>query len=218
MYRFYVPQLTQVKVLLAQDTNESLEQAADLLKQLYDFVMSTHNRRFQIDVQALQALLCDSRGEGLAALESLTQVLQLAEPGAFIRPFVDLGPRMADLLKRLHKKRIARDYIEKILAAFGQEGEQRVEPQAADQPTVSPHQPLHESTFSQPLIEPLTNREIDVLELLAQRLSNKEIAEKLFISAETVKGHLQNIYQKLEVGKRRQAVEKAQSSGIISGR
>ena len=71
-------------------------QAADLLKQLYDFVIFTHNRRFQIDVQDLQALLYDSRGESRAALESLTHALQLAEPGDFIRPFVDLGPQMAN--------------------------------------------------------------------------------------------------------------------------
>ena len=61
----------------------------------------------------------------------------------------------------------------------------------------------------------MTNRDIDVLELLARRLSNKEIADKLFISAETVKGHLQNIYQKLEVKKRREAVEKAKKVGIL---
>ena len=60
-----------------------------------------------------------------------------------------------------------------------------------------------------------TNRELEVLELLAQRLSNKEIAEKLFISGETIKSHLQNIFQKLEVSKRREAVEKAKKVGIF---
>jgi ATP/maltotriose-dependent transcriptional regulator MalT len=64
-------------------------------------------------------------------------------------------------------------------------------------------------------VEPLTNRELDVLELLAQRLSNKDIAEKLFISAETVKSHLNNLYQKLNVNNRRQAIEKAKKIGIL---
>lgn len=82
------------------------------------------------------------------------------------------------------------------------------EPQAA--PTIS--------AGPQPLVEPLTNRELDVLELLAQRLQNKEIAEKLFISDETVKGHLKNIYQKLNVSKRREAVEKAMEVGILTPR
>jgi LuxR family maltose regulon positive regulatory protein len=215
MYRFYVPQFTLVRVLLAQDTKSSREQAADLLNQLYDFVNFSHSRRFQIDVLALQALFYDSQGEEPAALKSLTNALQLAEPGGFIRPFVDLGPLMADLLKRLHWKRIARDYIEKILAAFERESDQTVLPEANDQPTASARQPQRPSPPSQPLVEPLTNRELDVLDLLAQRLSNKEIADKLFISAETVKGHLQNIYQKLEVKKRREAVEKAKNLRIL---
>jgi LuxR family maltose regulon positive regulatory protein len=67
----------------------------------------------------------------------------------------------------------------------------------------------------QPMVEPLTNRELDVLDLLAQRLSNKEIAEKLFLSTTTVKGHLQNIYGKLNVKKRREAVEKARVLGML---
>jgi LuxR family maltose regulon positive regulatory protein len=215
MYRFYVPQLTLVKVLLSQDTADSRDQATELLKQLHDFVVSCHNKRFQIDVLALQALLYDSQGERKAAFESLTNAIQLAEPHCFIRPFVDLGPSMADQLKKLHRKNIARKYIEKILAAFEQEGEQTVLPEANGRPAAPARQPREPSPLSPPLVEPMTNRELDVLELLAHRLSNKEIADKLFISAETVKGHLRNIYQKLEVKKRRKAVEKAKKIGIL---
>ena len=118
---------------------------------------------------------------------------------------------MADLLKRLQKKNVAVGYIEKILAAF-RDDEQVVGPEAADHHIASPSHP----TPSQPLVEPLTNRELDVLELLVQRLQNKEIADKLFVSPETVKGHLKNIYQKLNVSKRREAVEKATALGILS--
>jgi ATP/maltotriose-dependent transcriptional regulator MalT len=115
-------------------------------------------------------------------------------------------------------------------AAF-REGEHRTVPDVTDHESPPPPSsasnsapripnsafPLPPSRTSQPQVEPLTNREIDVLELLAQRLSNKEIADRLFISATTVKGHLHNIYGKLSVKKRREAVEKAIEIGILSG-
>ena len=234
MYRFYVPQLTLVRVLLAENTADSREQAGDLLTQLYDFVVSTHNTRFQIDVLALQALLYDSQDDAPAALTALTEALTLAEPGDFIRLFVDLGPPMADLLKHLASQNVAVGYIGKILTAF-REDAQRAIPDATDhespspdlQVTPSPHLPtcpaklakrcgISSSLTSQPLVEPLTNREFEILELLTQRMSTKEIAAKLFISPTTVKKHLSNIYGKLNVSNRRQAVEKAETLGIFT--
>jgi LuxR family maltose regulon positive regulatory protein len=116
------------------------------------------------------------------------------------------------LLKRLHKQNVAVDYIEKLLAAFRDDEKVLVqdvsESQASLTLAASPQ-------FSE---DRLTNREIDVLELLAQRLRNKEIAEKLFVSPETVKGHLKNMYRKLQVSNRREAVEKAKALGILSHR
>jgi len=194
VYRFYMPQLTRIQLLLAEGTTDSRQAAAELLEQTLTFFRSIHNRRFQIDLLALQALLHDSQENEPAALKSLTEALAIAEPGGFIRLFVDLGPQMADLLKRLQKQNVAANYIAKLLAAFS--------------PPCAP----------QRLAEPMTHRELDVLELLAQRLSNQEIADKLFVSSETVKGHLKNIYHKLDVGKRREAVEKAMHLGILSQR
>jgi LuxR family maltose regulon positive regulatory protein len=215
IHKFYFPQLTLIKILLAEGTMDSSRQAAELLDQSLNFMRSIHNRRFQIDLLALQSLLFDSQRNEPEALKALTESLTIAQPAGFIRPFVDLGPLVADLLKRLRKQKIAVNYIEKLLAAFRREGEQTVVLETLDQPTTPPHERRHPSPLSQPLAEPLTNRELDVLVLLAQRLSNKEIAGNLFISTRTVKAHLQNIYGKLNVNRRRDAVEKAKRIRIL---
>jgi len=204
-YLFYFPHLTLVRILMAQDTADSRQQAADLLNQLSDFLKSIHNNQFQINVLALQALHLDTLGEKSAALDKLTKALNLAEPSGFIRIFVDLGPQMFGLLKQLLRQNVALDYIRQILSAYRND-ERAVIPKAADGPMTSDDQSM---------VEPLTHRELDVLDLLAQRLSNQEIAEKLFISTTTVKTHLQNIYGKLNVSKRREAVEKAKIIGIL---
>ena len=140
--------------------------------------------------------------------------MTLALPGGWIRPFVELGPTMAGLLDELRQRGVALQYIAQILAAFPTEAKdegQRTE--AADAPFVpSPEVAVASSS----LIEPLTNRELEVLELMAQRLTNKEIADRLVLSVGTVKQHAYNINQKLNVRGRRQAVAKAISLGILS--
>ncbi len=138
---------------------------------------------------------------------------------------------MADLLKQLIKQNVAVKYIGRILAAFRQD-ENRSVLDATDKNDSPSHPPLSPPvlrslqseegspglTASQTLADPLANRELDVLELLGQRLQNKEIAAKLFISLETVKKHLNNIYGKLRVSDRREAVEKARSLGNLQRR
>jgi LuxR family maltose regulon positive regulatory protein len=98
------------------------------------------------------------------------------------------------------------------LDAFKEDEDRAMQDESDHLTAPSPH------LRTQPLTEPLTNRELDVLELLVQRFQNKEIAEKLFISPETVKKHLNNIYGKLNVSSRRQAVEHARDLGILSAR
>jgi LuxR family transcriptional regulator, maltose regulon positive regulatory protein len=201
---FHAPQLTVPKILLGMNTPASRQQAAEALARLHDFVTTTHNTRFTIEVLALQALLQDVQGDERASLALLKQAVLMAEPGGFIRIFVDLGPRMAGLLARLRRTGVAPSFTDQILRVFDES---------------TPAAPIQRTAVSNPepieLIEPLTDREREVLALLAQRLSNKEIAQTLVISSPTVKRHATNIYQKLQAHGRREAVAKATRLGLV---
>ncbi|MCP4401831.1 MAG: response regulator transcription factor [bacterium] len=116
---------------------------------------------------------------------------------------------MANLLKRLNARNFAGDYTAQLLEAFKNE-----EFEAG--PDASAHDaPSHLSPHNQALLDPLTRREIEILEFLARRLSNREIAEKLFISPGTAKLHTIKIYRKLDVHSRREAVAKAGEIGLL---
>jgi len=194
---FMAPHLTLVKVWLAQNTPASHSKAAQLLEQLQSYLESVHNTRFLIDAFALRALLADVLVDRAAAQTALGKSLRLAQPGGFIRVFVDMGPEMAVLLSRMKSNWNLSQYIEQILASFPEEQIRIPQPKV------------------QNVLEPLTNRELQILELLRDRLSNKEIAGQLVISPATVKGHTIKIYHKLDVKGRRQAVEKAKTLGIL---
>jgi LuxR family maltose regulon positive regulatory protein len=208
-YRFYVPQMTYVKALLAGKTSESLQHAVNLLSDLHDHYSAVHNTRYLIDVLILQVLLCHQQGQESSAFEELNKALALAEPGGFIRPFLDLGRPMADLMKRFMAQKPDQEYAKQILAAFYAEktGEEQdfSDDQSAAPPAIS----------NQALLEPLTSREIQILKVLSQGRSNQEIAETLFISPETVKRHLYNIFQKFDVKNRQQAIARATSLGLV---
>ena len=203
---YYAPQLTLPKILLAQDTPASRVQAAAELSRLYAFVTATHNTCFTIEVLALEAMLYHAQGNEQGALATLEQALALAQPGGFVRAFVDLGANMAALLGRLAARGvtgIARGYVAQLLRAFAAE---RANPQP---------QPVKSLIVQPAMIEPLTPREQEILELLAQRMTAKEIAQKLVVSDQTVKRHRVNIYQKLGVHSRRDAIAAAVALGIL---
>lgn len=113
-----MPQLTPAKLLLAKRTPKSLEKALGELDQLDGFLRKANRKTIRIDLLALQALNLDAQAKERAAFEKLSESLALAEPGGFIRNFLDLGPPMTTLLQRLLKQNVAVDYIEKLLAAF----------------------------------------------------------------------------------------------------
>lgn len=206
--RFYQPHFTLAKIWLTQDTPATRQQAAAALEQLRDYATSTHNTIVLIKALALLAVVRAAEDDESAALASLEKALQLAQPGGVMRLFIDLGPPMARLLRLLGHQGVLPDYNNQFLAQI----------LAAFPPPAPGLDQLISAGTPQPLpalLEPLTPRELDVLELLAKRHTNKEIAEKLIVSAGTVKTHTISIYAKLDVHGRRQAVNKAKELGLL---
>lgn len=153
----------------------------------------------QLKILVLQALARHRNGDGDAAARTLGEALAAAEPHGFIRLFVDEGAPMRHLLTIAAKRHDAPAiYTDKLLAAF------QAEPSAARGSAPAP----------QPLIDPLSERELEILALIAQGLKNQEIADQLFISLNTVLYHTKNIYGKLGVNKRAKAIMKARELGL----
>ena len=207
-----IPVVTYCRAMIAQGSHQRLEASGSMLRELLRLNQDNHNTCHKIEVISLQALIFEKQGRIKDALRLLEKAIELAAPGGVIYPFVEAGPPMAEMLTQLPVQKMAAEFMQDLLAAFD---DGRTPPDFPDHPSPDEGSPRSPSATSQPLVEPLTNREVDVLELLAQRLQNKEIADKLFISTETVKGHLKNIYQKLGVSNRRKAVEEAKRIKVI---
>jgi LuxR family maltose regulon positive regulatory protein len=203
------PHITQCRVLISSGADDSLHEAIDMLERLLKTANEIHNTFHMIDILALQALAFFKLSRVDEALNVLKQAIDLAMPGGWIRPFVEPGFPMPDLLNRFIEQGFAVDYIGKILSVFRSD-QKRVAHDLSDHRVVpSP------SLQSSPVIESLTKRELDILIHLAEGLSNKEIASKLFLSPLTVKKHLYNIFQKMDVRTRLSAVNKAKELGIF---
>ena len=157
-----------------------------------------------IEILLLQALAHHAQGDILLALAPLERALALAEPEGYVRIFVDEGLPMAHLLSAAAGQGMMPDYIGKLLAVFEAEGQK-----SKDKAHLSSALP------TQPLVEPLSNRELEVLRLVAQGLSNREIGERLFLTLSTVKGHNRTIYGKLQVQRRTEAVARARELGLL---
>jgi LuxR family maltose regulon positive regulatory protein len=206
-YGFFSPTIVLAKILVVADSTSTRNRAEALLDDLVDYLARVNNRRFLIEALALRAMLNEAFGRADSADADILRALRLAQSSRFIRLFVDLGPRLAALLNRMQVDEEGLVYVGEILAALQESTGIR----PANDNTVS-------ADLKPPLVEPLSQRERQILTLLARRLSNKEIAAQLHISTVTVKRHAANIYQKLGVHGRRQAVAKAEGLGIFSQR
>ena len=209
-----VPHITQCRILIAQGSEASLQKAGEKLA-VYEKANKAQNNTHQlVEILLLQSLRYQKQSQNDEALAALARAITLAEPGDFIRPFLELGSEMAGVLMDLSQRGVALEYIARILASFPDEMKNERASQMADGADL----PLAANTFakvpSSSLVEPLTPRELDVLALMAQGLTNKEIAQRLAISHGTVRQHAYNLYQKLQVNTRQQAVMKAVELGI----
>ncbi len=160
----------------------------------------------------LQAVALRANGEKDKALQLLGEALALAEPEGFIRIFVDEGAPMAHLLSEAAAEGIMPDYAGKLLAVFRAE-ERPVLAVRQSSPGKSEDKSYHPTAI--PLCEPLSQRELKVLHLIAQGLSNREIGERLFLALDTVKGHNRRIFEKLQVQSRTEAIARARELDLL---
>jgi LuxR family maltose regulon positive regulatory protein len=190
--------ISQIRVHLAQsDASEALAMLELLRLQVEEKGWQDERLR----VMVLQTVAHHSHGEIDEAAQLLGDALAVAEPGGFIRTFVDEGLPMAHLLSEAAARGIMPDYIAKLVAVF--EAKEQKSERKSYLPT------------AQPLIEPLSQRELEVLQLIAQGLSNREIGARLYIALDTVKSHNRNIFSKLGVKNRTQAIDKARSLNLL---
>ena len=202
----FVPYEVQALILLAQDTPASRQQARVLLSQMNDYTSAIHYTTNRIRVLALQAMLYNAEGDEPQALAALEQSITLAEPGGFLRLFVELGTGLQPLLQQLARQGVAPAYIDEILAVFGPD---KASPSVELPPTTEPVPTSSGSVL-------LTHRELDVLQLLAARRTDKEIADALMISPKTVSSHIDHLADKLGVRGRRAIVEAARVQGLLT--
>ena len=200
--------ITLARVLLARHRNEhtdiSISGVIGLLERLLKAAKEGGRNGSVLEILVLKAIAEQAQGDLPAALLALQQALALAEPEAYVRIFLDEGLSMQQLLNEASERKIRPDYTGKLLAAFEAE-KQKIE----DKSDLSLGRP------GQLLVEPLSQRELAVLQLIARGLSNREISERLFLALDTVKGHNRLIFGKLQVQRRTEAVARARELGLL---
>lgn len=204
-----VPAVTRARVMIASMTKNGLEKGTALLREIREVAERGRFAGQRIEVLVLLALALDLQGRSDEAMTILREAVAAAEPGGWVRPFLEAGPVMARMLQRLAETQEDGFFIQHILDVI----QAPASPKSwVAQPLASRAGPAVDPDYS---LEPLTNRELDVLGLLARRLRNKEIADGLCVSTHTVNFHLKQIYSKLDVHNRRQAVDRGLELGII---
>jgi LuxR family maltose regulon positive regulatory protein len=197
IHRREFPFLVAARILVARGETAT---ALDLLGHLLAMAERSGRVHSAIEILVLEALARTGRGESESALKPLRQDLRLAEPGGFVRTFVDAGPELAALIRQAAPGTVSPDYARRLAGAFEEPETTAVE---------TPSAPVQE------LPEPLSEREVEVLRLIATGLSNADAGRKLFIAPSTLNKHLENIYAKLGTRNRTQAIARAREGGVL---
>ena len=188
-----------IRLLIAQN---KFEEAFTLAERIRHIAQENGNKFAELESLILSSICNTGDGVTEVALKYLEEALRMAEHEGYIRIFVNEGPPMARLLYEALARGISMEYVQKLLAAFPEDDpEKDFKSKPADP----------DSEW----IEPLSERELEILQLIADGLSRQAIANHLFISLNTVKTHTRNIYSKLGVHKELQAVGKAKSLGLL---
>ena len=201
--------VTLARALMARyrnDPDDSIHEAMGLLERLLQAAEEGGRTGSVIEILVLQALAHEAKGDIPPALASLERALTLAEPEGYVRIFVDEGPAMAELLTRMIASRESwapgvEAYIHMLLAALA-------EASAIQGPT-------QQGISPEPSVEPLSDREREVMRLLGTELKGPEIARELFISLNTLRTHTKSIFGKLGVNNRRAAIRRARELDLL---
>ena len=181
---------------------KTLQQVKLLIERLLKEAQKGNSIGRVIEIFILQAIVHETNDDKILAVKSLKQAILLAEPEQHFQVFVDEGERLHQLLNESDIRKIKPDYISKLLAVIEKK-------KATNEYRETP------TTFVQGVIEPLSERELVMLQLISQGLSNREICDKLFLALSTVKGYNQNLYSKLRVKSRTEAIVRAHELKLL---
>jgi LuxR family maltose regulon positive regulatory protein len=200
--------ITLARILIAEykfsPSERCIVEATGLLERLEMAAEKGGRMGSLIEILVLQALAHEAQDDVPSALTPLARALSLAEPEGYVRIFVDEGIEMTRLLSEAAAQKIMPDYVSRLRAVYATKKQK-----SEDKPSISP------DSSAQSLIEQLSKRELEVLRLIAQGCTNREIGERLFVALDTVKGHNRNIFGKLQVKRRTEAVARARELGLL---
>jgi LuxR family maltose regulon positive regulatory protein len=201
--------LARVLIALGKEKSDGgyLKEAINLIIRILESAERAKWIHETIKTLILQSLAYDALGESLKAIATLKRALELAQPGDYVRVFLDEGPLIVGLLEQLRENEEVGGYAVQLLTSVELDGGKRERREI-----------LHLASYVEPspqLVEGLTEREIEVLRLLRSGLTSTDIAEELVIAVSTVRTHLKNLYSKLNVHSRMEAIQRAEELGLL---